>query len=119
VIVDDSDDFLTLATALLAGDGLDVVGTASSAAEGLVCVGELRPDVALVDINLGADSGFDLADDLASTDTVIILISAHAEVDMAALIDASPALGFIRKTELSADAVHALVGGDGAGRAAG
>lgn len=113
LIIDDSHDFLTLATSLLAGEGLEIVGTASSAADGLARVGELRPDVALVDVDLGVDSGFDLARDLASADTVTILISAHAEDDLAALIEDSPALGFIPKTELSARAIHALVGRNG------
>jgi DNA-binding NarL/FixJ family response regulator len=111
VIVDDCTRFVELARALLRRDGIEVVGTASSAAEGLSRVAERRPDVALVDIDLGGDSGFDLTRDLARADTVVILISAHAEVDFRDLIDASPALGFIPKAELSAAAVHDLVNG--------
>lgn len=111
LLVDDSKRFLRLAGSLLERDGLEVVGTASSAAEALARVPELRPDVTLVDIDLGPDNGFDLARELASADTAVILISAHAERDLAALIEASPALGFIPKTDLSASAVHDLVGG--------
>jgi CheY-like chemotaxis protein len=109
LLVDDSDRFLRLASALLRREGLEVVGTASSTAEALGRVAELRPDVALVDIDLGADSGFDLSRTLASTGTVVILISAHAEIDFADLIEASPALGFIPKAGLSGGAVHDLV----------
>jgi DNA-binding NarL/FixJ family response regulator len=119
VIVDDSARFLELSRALLERDGIKVVGTASSAAEGLSCVVERRPDVALVDIDLGEDDGFDLLRDLESGDTAVILISAHAEVDFGDLIDASSALGFIPKTELSASAVHDLVDGDGENHADG
>jgi two-component system, NarL family, nitrate/nitrite response regulator NarL len=113
VVVDDSASFLELACSLLEQDGIEVVGTASSAAEALARVAELRPDVALVDIDLGADSGFDVTRDLASVDTVAILISAHAGEDLTDLIDASPALGFIPKADLSARAVHDLLDGDG------
>ena len=118
LIVDDSTRFLELATSLLERHGIDVVGTAQSAAEGLSRAAELRPDVVLVDIDLGGDSGFELARDLESADGAsVILISSHAEVDFADLIDASPALGFIPKAELSAGAVRNLVGGDGKRRA--
>jgi DNA-binding NarL/FixJ family response regulator len=119
LIVDDSARFLELATALLERDGIAVVGTASSSAEALARVAELRPDIALVDIDLGGESGFDLTRDLASGDTVVILISAYAEVDLTDLLDASQARGFIPKTELSARAVHDLVDGNGKSRADG
>ena len=46
---------------LLASEDFDVVGTASTSKEALELVAELRPDVVLVDINLGTESGFALA----------------------------------------------------------
>ncbi len=61
VIVDDSARFLEAARALLEREGVDVVGVASTIAEALRLVDEVRPDVTLVDIDLGAESGFDLA----------------------------------------------------------
>ena len=65
------------------------------------------PDVTLVDIDLGGESGFDLvAGDRArprrGRRRRMILISAHAEADFADLIAASPAVGFLSKSELSA-----------------
>jgi two-component system, NarL family, nitrate/nitrite response regulator NarL len=117
LIVDDSTRFLKLASSLLERNGIKVVGTASSAAEALARAAELRPDVVLVDIDLGGESGFELTRDLAKVDTVVILISAHAEVDFTDLIEASPALGFIPKAEFSTRAVHDLVGGDGKSQA--
>jgi CheY-like chemotaxis protein len=110
LIVDDSSSFLELASSVLERHGIEVVGTANSAAEALSRVSELRPDIILVDIDLGGDSGFELTRDLASVEgSSVILISSHAQVDFADLIDASPALGFIPKAELSAAAVHALL----------
>jgi DNA-binding NarL/FixJ family response regulator len=118
LIVDDSGRFLQLASSLLERQGIDVVGTASSASEALSRAAELQPDVVLVDIELGGESGFELTRDLASVArSSVILISAHAEVDFTDLIEASPALGFIPKAELSARAVHHLVGGDGKSKA--
>jgi DNA-binding NarL/FixJ family response regulator len=45
---------------LLGREGCEVAGTAGTAAEGRRLVAELDPDVALVDIRLGADDGIEL-----------------------------------------------------------
>jgi DNA-binding NarL/FixJ family response regulator len=111
LIVDDSARFLEVAGSLLERHGLQVVGTARSASEALSGAAELWPDVVLVDIDLGGESGFELTRQLAGAGhSSVILISAHAEQDFTDLIDASPALGFIPKPELSARAVHDLLG---------
>ena len=119
VIVDDNAAFLEAAANTLGRDGLAVVGVASSSAEALRCVARLRPDVAVVDIDLGGESGFDLAEQLADGVPVssVILTSTHSEQDFADLIAASPALGFVPKVELSAEAVLRLLGrGNGSSR---
>ena len=61
LIVDDSDAFINAASVLLQREGVIVVGAASNSAEALRLAGALRPDVILVDIGLGEESGFDLA----------------------------------------------------------
>ena len=45
---------------LLGREGIEVLGTAGSAQEGQELVEQLDPDVALIDIRLGEDSGIDL-----------------------------------------------------------
>ena len=111
VIVDDSSLFLEGAVDLLTREGLDVVGTASDSAEAIRLVTELRPDVTLVDIDLGDEDGFDLAQRLhaISGASKVILVSTHAEEDLAHLIEASPALGFVSKARLSAQAIRGLL----------
>lgn len=84
-----------------------VVGVATTCAEALRLEEELRPDVVLVDIRLGDESGFDLARRLNST---VILISTHAESEFAEEIAASPAAGFVHKAQLSGSAVLRLAG---------
>ena len=60
---------------------MSVVGVASTTAEALRWFEEMRPDVTLVDINLGAESGFELAEQLhrvgGPTPLPVILISTH------------------------------------------
>jgi DNA-binding NarL/FixJ family response regulator len=112
VIVDDNESFRNAAAALLERQGLAVVGLASNAADALRRVSELRPDAVLVDIFLGQESGFDLARELAGSDgagAAVILISTHSASDFADLIDATPAAGFVRKSELSAHAIERLI----------
>jgi len=40
----------------------------------------------------------------------VVLISTHAEEDFRDLIEASPAVGFVAKSALSADAIRAALG---------
>jgi DNA-binding NarL/FixJ family response regulator len=115
LIVDDSPRFLDAARGLLQRQGVAVVGVASTSAEALRRAGELRPDVTLVDIDLGGESGLELVRRLQDQDgpVPVILISTHAEQDYAELIAASPAIGFLPKTALSADAIGDLLAGRG------
>jgi DNA-binding NarL/FixJ family response regulator len=119
LIVDDNRLFLEAARALLEREGLRVVGAAATSAEALRGAEELRPEVILVDITLGGESGFDLARRLAGQSgggkATVILISTHAEADFADLIAESPAAGFVPKRELSADAIRRIVDGRGEG----
>jgi DNA-binding NarL/FixJ family response regulator len=115
LIVDDSSSFLEAAQALLEREGLSVVGVASSGEEALRRADELRPDVVLVDISLRGESGFEVArrlvGDAEDGGSSVILISTHSESDFADLIAVSPAIGFLPKSDLSADAIRRMVNG--------
>ena len=112
LLVDDNDAFLKAASLLLEREGLTVVGVASSIAEALRQARALRPDVILVDIGLGNESGFTLARLLARDDQSadVILISTGAEADYVELITESPAVGFLAKSELSAWRIDRILG---------
>jgi DNA-binding NarL/FixJ family response regulator len=111
VLVDDNPGFLDAAANFLGHHGITVVGIASTIAEALSCVAELRPDVAVVDIDLGDECGFDLTEQLAGgrTSAPVILISTHSEDEFADMISVSPAIGFVPKVELSPDALRRLL----------
>ena len=100
LIVDDNALFLEGAADLLRREGLDVVGVASNGAEAIRLVTELRPDVTLVDIDLGDEDGFELArrlNDISAASSKVILVSTHAEEDLAHLIGRAPRVGFRRQ----------------------
>jgi CheY-like chemotaxis protein len=110
LLVDDSPYFLDAASKLLEGQGVAVVGVASTSAEALARVRELEPDVTIVDIDLNGESGFDLAWQLAAPSdgatTNAVLTSTRSESDFAELVAVTPALGFVSKNELSADVIR-------------
>ena len=107
VIVDDNPAFLRAACDLLERQGMTVAGTASSGDEARSLMEAPEPDVVLLDIDLGSESGFQLARRL--TGSRIILISAHDGADYAELIAASPAIGFLPKRDLTAAAIQGLL----------
>ena len=114
LLVDDNEAFLQTASLLLQREGLTVAGVASSIAGALRQARALRPDVILIDIGLGRESGFDLARLLARDgqdgDAGVILISTGAEADYADLIAESPAAGFLPKSDLSARGITQILG---------
>jgi DNA-binding NarL/FixJ family response regulator len=109
-MVDDNEAFLAAARVLLEREGMIVAGVASTSEEAFRQIAAVRPDVVLVDIFLGGESGSRLAQRLADKgDATVILISSHTEDDLSGLIAASPAAGFIPKAQLSAEAILRIV----------
>jgi DNA-binding NarL/FixJ family response regulator len=113
LIVDDSPVFVAAARSLLEGQGITVLGATATGADALRLAADLRPDVVLVDIDLGPESGLRLTGQLAAQPepVPVILISTYVEEDYADLVGDSPAVGFIAKTDLSAAAIRALLSG--------
>jgi len=113
VIVDDNPAFLDAAASFIGRDRITVVGVPSTSAEALRRVAQLRPDVTVVDIDLGGESGFNLAEQLAGgpVSSPVILTSTHSEQEFANMIAASPALGFVPKVALSPEAIRRLLDG--------
>ncbi len=114
LIVDDSPRFGEEARSLLEQEGVSVVGVAASGDEAVRLAEALRPDLALVDISLGEESGFDVArrlvDGSKARAPAVIFVSTHDEREFSGRIAASPALGFIAKTTLSAERIRQLLG---------
>ena len=79
LIVDDNPWFLEAARGLLEREGIVVVGLATNGDDAVRRAVELRPDICLVDIDLGGQSGFDVVRRL------------HREADVAPSVAALPA----------------------------
>ena len=117
LLVDDSEQFLQAAGTSLGRNGMEIAGTAANSETALQQVDSVRPDVVLVDVGLGEESGFDLVVELVDAFPYlakrVLLISTREQDDYGELVDASPAAGFILKSELSASAIHELLSAGG------
>jgi DNA-binding NarL/FixJ family response regulator len=109
VIVDDNARFRAAASEFLGAQGIEVLGVASDCAEALSMVEELRPHVTLVDVDLGGECGFNLAEQLHRRQAVVIMMSSYANGDFSELVSESPAVGFLTKFELSSAAIRKLL----------
>jgi DNA-binding NarL/FixJ family response regulator len=115
LIVDDSVAFRAAVRDMLESAGMVVVATVSSLASAVEATARYRPDVVLVDIDLGGESGFDIVEALQDVDVprrpATILVSTHEQDDFAEMIEASSAIGFLQKFGLSAERVAEVVAG--------
>lgn len=112
LIVDDHPGFRASARRMLEASGYAVVGEAADGAAAIAAVGELGPDLVLLDVQLPDLDGFEVATRLRALgeETEIVLTSSRDRSDFGDAVDASPARGFIAKAELSGRALAELVG---------
>ncbi|MEK6250982.1 MAG: response regulator transcription factor [Actinomycetota bacterium] len=111
LIVDDHPSFRASARRMLEAGGYAVVGEAPDGASALAAVRELGPELVLLDIQLPDIDGFEVAERLSGNGGVpaIVLTSSRDSSDFGDAISASPARGFIPKSDLSGEAIAALI----------
>jgi DNA-binding NarL/FixJ family response regulator len=111
LVVDDHAAFRARARAMLEADGFDVVGEVADGDSALAAAQRLRPDIALVDIQLPGVDGFEVAEQLrrAAAARWIVLISGRDREDYGGRVERSQADGFIAKVELSGERLIAVL----------
>jgi DNA-binding NarL/FixJ family response regulator len=111
LIVDDSEGFRRSARMLLQDDGFDIVGEAHDGSTAIACVQELLPAVVLLDVQLDAEDGFDVAELLSARPDApaIVMVSTRDVRSYAPRLATTPARGFIAKAELSGEALAAML----------
>ncbi|MET0929205.1 MAG: response regulator [Aeromicrobium sp.] len=115
LIVDDSPTFCAALREMLEASGMTVVATVSTQAEAVAAVREHAPDLVLVDIDLGGESGFDVVEALhrmhPPRPPAVILVSTHDRDDFAEMVEASSAIGFLQKFGLSTQQITDAMAG--------
>jgi CheY-like chemotaxis protein len=111
LVVDDNPGFRARARRWLQDGGFTVVAEAGDGAGALEAVRTHRPDIVLLDVHLPDSSGLDVAEQLVAEPDApaIVLTSTRDESDFGDRVRRSGACGFLPKTELSGDAVAALL----------
>ena len=112
LIVDDHPGFRSAARALLEADGFDVIGEAADGESALAAAERLRPGLVVLDIQLPDLDGFAVAERLATGSKpvpAVVLVSSRTVSSYRRRLAASPALGFVAKSELSGAALSALL----------
>jgi DNA-binding NarL/FixJ family response regulator len=119
VLVVDDHQAVASAMALAIGlqAGLECVGSASCASEARASVAALRPDVIVMDVNLGDADGIDLAAELIRDDPRLRVVVLTAEVDQNVLRRAADAgtSALLLKDGTLPELLEALRGLDGDG----
>lgn len=102
LVVDDDPAFRGLAVRILAQSGLDVVGEAGTVAEALAAAIALKPDAALVDIDLPDGNGIALALELSGLPRPPRVLLTSVDADAAGPDDVrrSGAQAFVHKSDL-------------------
>ena len=110
-VVDDHTTFSDLlCLALNAEDDLECVGTAADRAATLTMVRDVRPDIVVMDVQLGGDDGVEVTAELTSRheDLRVVILTAHASRDLMRRAIAARACGLLPKNGALPDLLRTL-----------
>ena len=110
LIVDDDPAFRDLAGRLLATAGLDVVRGAAGVEEAITAANQIRPDAALVDVDLPDGNGIDLAHELTALPwrPRVVLTSVDVKAARPEDVRRSGAEAFVHKADLADGTLRSL-----------
>jgi len=98
-IIDDHSLIRSGVEAALANSNYEVVAEASSVEEGLAVINSLKPDICLIDINLGSGNGIDLIKKSLSNGgkSKFVILSMHDDLATLDLAKQAGASGYLTK----------------------
>ena len=95
---------------LCEADGIEVVGQASRGDEAQRLIGELAPDVAILDVSMPGATGIEIADALSKVGsaTRVILLTMHADATHARQAIEACASGYVLKSAVFDEILRAI-----------
>lgn len=114
LIVDDHAAFRAAAHELLTRSGFMVIGEADSGRAAVRMAAQVHPTVVILDVRLPDLDGFEVTRQLLAGQEppAIVLVSTREATDYGRQLRDSGARGFITKSNLSGDTLHAILRGD-------
>jgi DNA-binding NarL/FixJ family response regulator len=115
LIVDDNAEWLASLTILLAGEGMQVIDTASRGTEAVRKAEETRPALVLMDVNLPDQTGIEVCRTIRRLvpTCAVIFVTASDYPEIAERARAAGASGFVSKWRVVSDllpAIHVALG---------
>lgn len=100
VIADDHPGYREGLARSLAEHGFDVIGQAADGPFALALIGDLAPDVALIDVRMPGLDGIEVLEwlGLQNSDTPVVLLSAFSDPEVVTAAHRAGAAGFIDKS---------------------
>src|SRR5262245_43163666 len=91
-------------------EGIEVVGQASRGDEALRLIGELRPDVAVLDVSMPGATGIEVATALAGarSSTRVVLLTMHADATHARQAVEAGVSGYVLKSAVFDELLRAI-----------
>jgi DNA-binding NarL/FixJ family response regulator len=110
LVVDDHRTFADLLSGALASAGMDVLGTANSAAQAVAMAEELQPDIVVMDIEMPRQDGLAATRRLreVAPGTVVAVVTAHRDPDWVVRASQAGACAFIPKDGSLAEMIDVL-----------
>ena len=100
LIVDDHELIRAGLADALTKNGFEIIGEASSVAQGLAMLNQYKPEITLVDVNLGAASGIDLIEQAIAlkSESKFIVVTMHDDAATLELAKKAGAAAFVTKS---------------------
>ena len=116
LIVDDQEPFRSAARMVVElTDGFEVAGEAATGEEGIAMVGELAPDLILMDIKMPGMDGLEATRQIVADDggAKVVVLSTYEASEYEQLALEAGAVAFISKSEFGPDELAAAWGSEG------
>jgi CheY-like chemotaxis protein len=107
--VDDSPDMLDMLVDMLHTEFI-IVGALPSGSSALAEVANLKPDIILLDVDLGDMTGFVVAEHLRSAgcSAKVVFLSVHESIDFVDAARDVGAVGYVFKSQITRDLINTL-----------
>ena len=104
VVADDNPAFLNKLTAMLAAE-FHIVGTATDGVRALEIIRELKPHIAVLDLEMPGLNGIEIVRAISNPNTPVVICSTEVDPEIVEAVRQAGALGYISKARIEKDLI--------------